>query len=152
MKVNKFLNNDYFLLVLRIILGAVFLFASIEKIADPEKFAFSILNYRLIPEFLINLFAITLPWIELIAGLFLVFGIKTYESNFILLSLIIIFTIAIFIALVRGLDIECGCFGTLMAEQIGMQKILENVFLILISVIIGMSKESKYSLKTELLG
>ena len=64
------IGHRYFLLGVRIVLGFIFIFASIEKIAQPEEFAKAITNYRLLPTPAVNLFAIVLPWVELLAGLF----------------------------------------------------------------------------------
>ncbi len=144
---NKILNNDYLLLVARIILGFVFILAAVSKTADPEGFAQAIANYKLLPDFLINIAAIILPWIELSAGLLLLFGISVKENSAILSGLLIIFIAAIFISLLRGLDIECGCFGTVDGSKVGLQKILENVGLLFLGIILLVFSSSKFSLK-----
>ena len=144
---NKILNNDYLLLVARIILGFVFILAAVSKTADPDGFAQAIANYKLLPDFLINIAAIILPWIELSAGLLLLFGISVKENSAILSGLLIIFIAAIFISLLRGLDIECGCFGTVDGSKVGLQKILENVGLLLLGIILLVFSSSKFSLK-----
>ena len=86
---NKFLKNGLFLLTARIILGFVFIYAAISKAAEPESFAIAIANYKLLPDFLINISAIILPWIELCAGLLLLFGISVTENSAILSGLLI---------------------------------------------------------------
>ncbi|MBK7629418.1 MAG: DoxX family membrane protein [Ignavibacteriales bacterium] len=121
-------SNKYLLLVLRITLGFIFIYAGTEKIANPEAFAISISNYRLFPIAILNLFAITLPWIELISGLLLLFGIAVKENSAILFSLLLVFTMAIIISLFRGLSIDCGCFGK--GTQIGLMKLGENTLMI----------------------
>ncbi|MFO7525546.1 MAG: MauE/DoxX family redox-associated membrane protein [Ignavibacteriaceae bacterium] len=121
---NKVLSNKYFLFLLRIFLGFVFIYAGAEKISDPSAFSTSISNYRLLPIFLVNFFAITMPWIEVAAGIMLIFGISVKENAFILNTLLLVFIIAIAISLARGLSIDCGCFGK--GNQIGIQKLIEN--------------------------
>lgn len=143
----KILSNDYLLLIFRIVVGMIFIFASLEKITNPAKFAENILNYKLLPDIFINLLAITLPWIELICGLLLLFGIRSRESSIIIFTMLMIFTIGVFIAVLRGLNIDCGCFGTLMAEKIGLQKIIENIVLLIFSFIIIRSGAGRFSLK-----
>ena len=143
----KILSNDYLLLIFRIVVGMIFIFASLEKITNPAKFAENILNYKLLPDIFINLLAITLPWIELICGLLLLFGIRSRESSIIIFTMLMIFTIGVFIAVLRGLNIDCGCFGTLMAEKIGLQKIIENIVLLIFSFIIILSGAGRFSLK-----
>jgi len=128
------LNNKYLLLLGRIVLAFVFLYAAFFKIASPDEFAQSILNYKLLPLSLVNIFAITLPWIEFVTAILLLFGISVRENSVIISSLILIFTIAIGISLIRGLNIDCGCFGTASGSKIGIQKILENIGLLLLGL------------------
>ena len=132
----KLLGNKYFLLAIRIVLGLVFIFAAISKAAEPELFARSIANYKLLPIFLINFLAITLPWIELCVGMFLIFGVSVKENSAILSGLLLVFIIVIAISLMRGLDIEFGCFGTADGSKVGVQKILENIGLLIAGLIL----------------
>ena len=60
---------------MRLLLGGIFVWASIYKILDPTAFAGVINNYQLLPDALINGFAVTLPWLELVLGVFLIFGL-----------------------------------------------------------------------------
>jgi len=133
---NKLLSNKYFLLTIRIVLGFVFIFAAISKATDPDMFARAISNYKLLPLFSINFLAIILPWIELCAGILLVFGISIKENSAILSGLLLIFIIAIAISLGRGLNIDCGCFGTVGGSKVGIQKILENIGLLILGLIL----------------
>ena len=105
-------QDGLFALCARLILGAVFIYASIDKIAHPEAFAKAVYNYQILPGFLINLTAIILPWLELILGLFLIIGLFREGSAFIVTLLLIVFFVAIIFNLARGLDIHCGCFST----------------------------------------
>lgn len=134
--IKKVFNNKYFLFSLRILLGFVFIFAAISKAAEPETFARSIANYKLLPMFLINILAITLPWIELCTGILLVFGVSIKENSAILSTLLLVFIIAIGISLVRGLDIDCGCFGTVDGTKIGILKLIENFGLLVSGLIL----------------
>ena len=133
---NKILSNKYFLVSIRIVLGFVFIFAAILKAAEPEAFAKAIYNYKLLPLFLINILAITLPWIELSAGLLLVLGVSVKENSSILSGILLVFIIAIAISLARGLNIDCGCFGTVDGSKVGLMKILENIGLLLLGLIL----------------
>jgi len=133
---NKLLNNKFLLLTIRVIFGFVFIFAAITKVTDPEGFSLSIYNYKLMPDVLINVLAIAFPWIELVAGILLVFGISVRENSAILTGLLVVFIIAIAISMARGLDIDCGCFGTVDGAKVGIMKILENVGLLLLGLIL----------------
>ena len=140
---NKILNNNILLLAIRLFLGFIFIFAAITKVSDPDGFSQSIYNYKLMPDFLINFLAIAFPWIELIAGILLVFGISVKENSAILSGLLVVFTIAIGISMARGLNIDCGCFGTVGGTKIGIQKILENIGLLVLGLIL-IKYDSKY--------
>ena len=128
------LSNKYFLFLVRITLAFIFIYAGTEKISDPEGFALSISNYRLLPISSINFISITLPWIEIVTGILLLFGIAVKENSTIIFSMLIIFTIAIVISLLRGLSIDCGCFGK--GTQIGMLKLGENILMIIGSLLL----------------
>jgi len=97
-------------ILLRIILGAIFIYASSEKILNPHQFAYAISNYKLLPLELINFFALFLPWLEAVVGIFLIFGLFEWVSLTIYNVLMIVFMAAIAISLARGLNIGCGCF------------------------------------------
>lgn len=122
-------SNKYIILVIRTAIAVIFIIAGAEKIANPENFALSISNYRLLPVYSINIFAVVLPWIEIISGILLLFGIAVKENSTIILTLLLIFTSAIVISLFRGLSIDCGCFGK--GTQIGMLKLGENLLMII---------------------
>jgi putative oxidoreductase len=98
------------------ILGGLFIYASIDKIVNPHAFARIIHNYRLVPDIFIYAMAITFPWVEMIAGLFLVSGIYKRTAAIVLSGMLLVFTIAISINLIRGLKFDCGCFSTLSTE------------------------------------
>jgi putative oxidoreductase len=106
--------------LLRFIVGGAFVFAGALKIADPAKFALDVANYRLLPPELINLVAILLPWIEMVAGLFVLASIWLRASALVLTCLTVMFLVVILSALARGLNIECGCFGTIGGRHVGL--------------------------------
>jgi uncharacterized membrane protein YphA (DoxX/SURF4 family) len=144
----SFLKNRIVLLVFRIILGLIFIAAGIEKIANAENFALSIENYKLLPIQIINLFAITLPWLELITGLLLLFGVAVKENSLIINTLLAIFILLILSAVLRGLDIDCGCFGTSDGQKVGVVKITENFLLLVIGIIVFKYDDHPLSINT----
>lgn len=129
---NKFL--EFFLLAARIVLAFLFIYAGTDKISNPAAFSQAIENYRLFPIQIINFFAITLPWIELISGLFLLFGINVKENSLIISSLLFVFTFAVAISMIRGLNFDCGCFGK--PSPIGWKKLGENFLMLILSVLL----------------
>lgn len=107
----KLFENKYFVIGARIILGGVFMYASFDKMANPKVFAEIIENYKMLPAQIVNPLAIFLPWLEFITGLFLIIGKWIKGSLLIYSTFLIIFIIALSQALIRGLDISCGCFS-----------------------------------------
>lgn len=94
----------------RVLLGGVFVYASISKIADPVTFAGSVAAYRILPYFASYLVAAVLPWLELFCGLLLILGTRVRGSAVIVGALNLVFIAALASAIARGLDIDCGCF------------------------------------------
>jgi uncharacterized membrane protein YphA (DoxX/SURF4 family) len=95
----------------RLVLGGVFIYAAYDKLADPRALADAIDNYRLLPDGLVNVVAVTLPWVEIAVVTLLVIGVLVPGAAFLGGSLLVVFTIALVAALARGLDIACGCFA-----------------------------------------
>ena len=112
--------------MLRLGLGCIFIAAGVIKIINPGQFASDIANYRLMPHDLINLLAITLPWIEVVAGIMLITGPWKRASALAILLMMVIFLVAIGQATVRGLNIKCGCFGTVEGRKVGLIALAED--------------------------
>ena len=117
--------KNYLILIVRVLLGAVFLWASFDKIIDPSKFARDISNYHIIPFGLENIIAIVLPWLEFFIGSGLILGL--FVDGAVLLSgfLLIAFNVLIAQAILRGFNIDCGC-GLKEGQLVGVEKLLEN--------------------------
>jgi putative oxidoreductase len=130
--IKKIINPLDLSLVFRIILGLVFIYSGAEKIANPAGFAVAVQNYRLFPIELTNLVAIIVPWLEFYCGLFLFFARFRQASAAIISTLIIFFLIALSSAMVRGLDIDCGCFGG--ETNVSWFGIIEDLVLLAISL------------------
>jgi uncharacterized membrane protein YphA (DoxX/SURF4 family) len=99
-------------LAARLILGGVFIFSSLDKIIHPAAFAEAVYNYQILPDTLITLTAMILPWLELILGIFLVLGLWLPGAALLINLLLVTFFGALVFNLARGLDINCGCFST----------------------------------------
>ena len=115
-----------FILITRILLGLIFIIASIDKIIDPAGFARDISNYHFVPFGFENIIAIILPWLELFIGLGLILGIMVDGASVISGILLILFIILIFQATIRGFNIDCGC-GLKEGELVGWRKIFEDL-------------------------
>lgn len=96
----------------RLILGAIFIIASADKIIHPAAFAQAIFNYQILPDYLINIMSIILPWLEILLGVFLLFGLWLPGTVTLTNALLIAFFAALVFNVARGLDVHCGCFST----------------------------------------
>ena len=99
------------LLAARLIMAGIFIYASIDKIAHPAAFAKDVYNYQILPNGLINLTALVLPWLELLIGLCLLTGVWMPGAVLAVNGLLVVFLVAFVFNLARGLDVNCGCFG-----------------------------------------
>ncbi|RJP90485.1 MAG: DoxX family membrane protein [Desulfobacteraceae bacterium] len=121
-------------LLVRFALAAIFIFAGVPKIMDTASFAGAVYNYQLLPEALINLFAIILPWLEVIVGILLILGVWLPGAVIIYNGLLISFIAALIISSIRGLDISCGCFSTDSTHGIDLWTILRDASMLLASL------------------
>lgn len=116
-------------------IGLAFAVAALGKLGDLRSFALQLHNFRVVPIPLENLFALSLPWIELVAALALVLGIQARAGALVAAGLMAVFTVAVASALVRGLDIECGCFGTGDASRVGLVKVAQNLGMLALAAV-----------------
>ena len=112
--------------ILRLVVGGVFVVAGAMKIWNPGGFANDVANYRLLPDALINLVAITLPAVEVLAGGLLMAGIWKKPSALLITGLMAVFLAGIAQAVYRHLDIRCGCFSTSEARHVGLTTLAED--------------------------
>jgi uncharacterized membrane protein YphA (DoxX/SURF4 family) len=110
-------GHSWISLPLRLYIGGVFLFACYHKIVSPTSFAMDVATYQILPLSLINLMALVLPWIELFAGIMIVIGWRTRASALCISGMMLVFLVAIIIALAKGLDMSCGCFASQAIEE-----------------------------------
>jgi putative oxidoreductase len=138
----------YLLLAARLLIGGLFVYASLHKIVDPAAFAQAIRNYQMIPPEWTNFAALILPWIELIAGGLLVLGILTRPSALIITSLMAVFLVALFYAYATGLDIDCGCFTTdpLSPGRISPITLVRDSSLFVLSLVILVADRGDFSI------
>ncbi len=110
------IRDKYILIAFRLVVGGIFIWAGVSKIIDPLGFAQNIVNYRVFPEGISSFLALVLPWIEVICGAFLILGIFRSASALLLSCFLVVFLVLITVTLIRGIDIDCGCFGSLSGK------------------------------------
>jgi uncharacterized membrane protein YphA (DoxX/SURF4 family) len=104
-------------LVLRLVLGLFFVYASLDKIWSPAAFAKIVYQWQVVGPVPSNLVAVTLPWVELLAGLLLVAGAWRRESALVIALLLLVFIVSAGSVMARGIDVEnCGCVSVAKAE------------------------------------
>jgi putative oxidoreductase len=134
----RLMRNVWLQRLVALIVGAVFVYASHDKIWWPEKFARIVYHYQVIgpndlfPPLLPNLLAVLLPWIELLAGLALIVGLWRREAALLTAVLLAVFIVAVASTLIRGIDIEnCGCFSLdAHGRSAGLKLIVQDLALL----------------------
>jgi len=98
----------------RLTVAGLFLGACITKIHNPELFALAVHRYRILPGEWVNLVAVVMPWIELTAGLAVLAAPARWRAAgaLIITGMLTVFTLAISLNLLRGIEASCGCFST----------------------------------------
>lgn len=119
-------TNPWAALAFRLYIGGVFVFAAMYKINYTAEFATTIASYQIVPYWAVNAMAIFMPWTEIICGALLILGIRVRSVCTIIIALLIMFTVAIFINLLRDAPISCGCFHT-VEDPISWWTILRDV-------------------------
>jgi uncharacterized membrane protein YphA (DoxX/SURF4 family) len=126
----SFFTSPLTIRVFQVAIGILMAWAGLAKIGNLHGFAEQLHNFRMMPVPIENLIAISLPWIELVAALALIFGVRARAGAILTALLLAAFTAAILVAMARGLDIECGCFGTNDATRVGWVKIGQNLMML----------------------
>jgi len=127
----------------RLVLGVIFVVASIEKISAPDIFAANIQAYHILPLPCINIVALIVPWIELICGIALLMGVRVTAAAGLVSSMLVVFIAAILMAMAKNLNIDCGCFGSTNATPVGWPKVMEDVGMLLLGLHLYFYSEPK---------
>ena len=130
----SFLSNRWLTWAASLVVGGFFIYSSYHKILDPPDFAKAVYNFCLVPDELLHLPAIYLPWFELVAGLAVAIGLGRRGGAFGLGFLTFIFIVVLGFNLYRGHPTICGCFskfedGTSWTDEIKFAKMWKELFL-----------------------
>lgn len=109
-QVQEYVYGNSLTIIVRIVIGLLFVYSSIFKIIDPSGFANSIAQYRILSDNLLPYAAIVIPYIELFAGICLLMGFNIRPAATAGIILMLVFITAIIINLAQGRTFECGCF------------------------------------------
>jgi uncharacterized membrane protein YphA (DoxX/SURF4 family) len=137
--------KNMLVLICRIFLGFLFIYASLEKILQPEEFAKQVGYYKALPIGLENLLAIVLPWTELIVGICLLAGLFVDGAALLSIIMMLVFILAISQAMLRGIDITCGCFKVSAdSEKLGLHTIIRDIIFLIMSFVVLNRQERKF--------
>jgi len=134
--------------LLRIALGALFVLSGSLKILTPiEEFQALIRTYHMTPEFIIPIFSVALPIVEVVAGLCLIIGLFERWAALVASAMVVMFLIAITQALARGYPLaDCGCFGAFKFGDTPTQVLLRDWGLLLASLLLVVHPPKRLSL------
>ncbi len=130
----------------RLVVGGIFIYASLDKLAHPQAFAEVIHHYRLTPFPLLHPAAHLLPVLEFVVGSALVLGLGRRGAALIAGILTLIFMAAITSALIRNLDISCGCFNTDGGHAVGLDLLFRDGILLLLCLPPLLAREPGFGL------
>jgi uncharacterized membrane protein YphA (DoxX/SURF4 family) len=136
--------------VARLLLGAVFVVAGALKVPDPAAAVRAVRAYQLLPEPLVAPVAFGLPVVEIAVGLALLAGVVVRTAALAAALLLVVFLAAVGSAWVRGLQIDCGCFGNggqVAAGQMAYPlEVLRDVGLLLVALVLARRPASRLAL------
>jgi putative oxidoreductase len=129
---------NWIVLVLRIALGAIFLFAGAAKVGHADLFAAQIAGFRLLPQPMVAPLAVTLPYLEILLGGYLVVGLFTRTAAWFAVALLAVFDLAVASAVVRGMTVSCGCFGPSDTTVTTWGEVARDAVFVLLAVIVAL--------------
>jgi uncharacterized membrane protein YphA (DoxX/SURF4 family) len=134
----RFTWMDHAVLLLRLALGAIFLVAGSAKIGHAAYFAAQIAGFRILPSVVIAPMALVLPFLEVMLGAYLVLGLFTRASAWIAALMLALFDLAIASAVVRGMAVNCGCFGPNDATVTTWAEVARDALLVLLAIAVAL--------------
>ncbi|AEB10145.1 cyclic nucleotide-binding domain-containing protein [Desulfobacca acetoxidans] len=126
-------RSPYLSAFCRLILGIIFIQFALSKIMRPAVFALNVVDYQMMPALGVNLWALFLPWCELVSGLFLLLGIRTRAAATIIGGMNIMFITGLANAIIQGFPINCGCVGE-TGEPVNWWKVLKNTGMLVMTI------------------
>ena len=128
----KYVLHPVVLFLARLALGGVFIYASIDKILHPGDFAKAVANYKVLTSpVLINLVGVILPWCELLAGVLIIVRVWAKGAWTVLTGLTAVFIVLIAVTMIRGIDVNCGCFSAAGSSKVGWDLLIRDILLLI---------------------
>lgn len=140
-------------LVARLLLGGVMLVAGGLKVTDPEAATQAVRAYELLPQGFDGVVGLLLPFLEIGIGLLLIIGYGVRAAAVAAGAFMVLFIAAVSSAWVRGLAIDCGCFGgggqVAPGDTKYLQEILRDVGLLVVAGWLFVNPRSRFALESE---
>lgn len=142
--------RSLFLIGLRLLVGGVFIAAAVPKILDPQAFADSIRGYRVVGPLAGAWIALFMPWLELVLGTGILLPSLRRISGLMIAALLLLFMALHVSAWMRGLNVECGCFGAAYGAQPNLPWLLlrNGILLAATAVLLNQDLASPSGLKS----
>ena len=129
---------DHDVLVLRLVLGAIFIDAGASKIGHGAELAAQFAGFRIVPQPVIAPMALALPFLEVLLGGYLVVGLFTRAAGWIAVLLLALFDAAIASAVIRGMTVSCGCFGPNDKTVTTWAEVARDAIFVLLAVVVAL--------------
>jgi len=135
-KVNIFLYISIFILFL------IYFSAGIIKILTPRQFYGAVISYEIVKDpFAVAIISSIIPFLEVFCAIFLLIPSWRKSSSLLLLIITLIFLFAILSAYLRGINMDCGCFGGILVGETGLSSIIRNIFLAILSAFVFLKSD-----------
>jgi uncharacterized membrane protein YphA (DoxX/SURF4 family) len=126
----------------RFFLALVFLAAGLSKLPEREEFERAVTNYRLLPERFSRPVAVWLPRVEVLAGLLLALGVALVPVSFMVAGMLLVFSFAVGVNLLRGKEMSCNCFGASAPERMTWLTVGRNLVLVGMAALVALAPPS----------
>ena len=135
-RIEEIINNRWLLFALRLVLGGIFIAASVSKLQHQAEFVATVSGYGLLPATLAQFYGFAVPWVELFIGCSLILGIFSRFVSAVSILLIISFVVASAYRLFNPAGGGCGCFGELFALSYPASLSLDAVMLFMALILL----------------
>ena len=142
-------SNLHLLAFIRTSLGLVFFSSGLLKSLNVFHFGVTIAAFGMFPATLIPVIAVLLPLLEILLGASLLFDIHSFLSSIVSSALLLSFSAVITLVLLKGLTVNCGCFGVFDDTLVSPAALLRNgilLFLFLVIVEFSPKRTPPYSM------
>ncbi|MBV8750508.1 MAG: DoxX family membrane protein [Candidatus Eremiobacteraeota bacterium] len=129
---------SWFILILRVVIGVIFIVAGAAKVGHAAEFAAQIAGFRILPQVVIAPMALALPFLEILLGGYLIVGLFTRAAAWIAVILFATFDLAIASAVVRGMTVSCGCFGPNDKTVTTWAEVARDAVFVLIALVVAL--------------